>query len=299
MHLGIDLGGTKMAALLLSAQGEVCWQHRQATPQGDYAATLAALVALVQQADAHAGQRVTVGVGIPGALSALTGRVKNANSVCLIGQDLQGDLQRACQRPVMIDNDANCFALSEATDGAAAGAEVVFGVIIGTGCGGGVVVNGRVLRGANAIAGEWGHNPLPWSGAADPQVSCYCGKTGCVETYLSGPGWQRLEAGLDGCDHTAQAWAALAAAGDLRAADALARYADRLARGLASVINVLDPQVIVLGGGLSQIGALYELVPARWGRYVFSDQVVTQLKPPTYGDASGVRGAAWLGRQQG
>jgi fructokinase len=267
LRIGIDLGGTKIEALAFDAAGREVFRKRIATPRGDYAATLAAIAGLVREAGEG-----TVGVGIPGALSRATALVKNANSTWLIGRPLQEDLESAIGREVRLANDANCFALSEAVDGAGAGAEVVFGVILGTGVGGGIVVRGEVLTGPNAIAGEWGHNPLPLPQAADlPLRPCYCGRAGCIETYLSGPALER-----DGGEA------------------ALGRYEERLARALAGVINILDPDVIVLGGGVSQVGRLYANVPRLWPRYVFSDRVATRLAPPRHGDASGVRGAAWL-----
>jgi fructokinase len=266
-RIGIDLGGTKIEALALDADGRVAFRRRIASPRGDYAATVAAIAGLVREAGEG-----TVGVGIPGALSRATGLVKNANSTWLIGKPLKDDLEKATGREVRLANDANCFALSEAVDGAGAGAEVVFGVILGTGVGGGLVVRGKVLTGANAIAGEWGHNPLPLPQPEDlPLRPCYCGRAGCIETYLCGPALEREggEAALD-------------------------RYEERLARALAGVINVLDPDVIVLGGGVSNVGRLYANVPRLWLRHVFSDRVDTRLLPPKHGDASGVRGAAWL-----
>ncbi len=294
LHIGIDLGGTKTELIALDGRGWEKMRFRRPTPQGDYAATVANMVAMVREAEAKLGQHATVGIGIPGALSRRTGRVKNANSTWLIGEDLQGDLQRELGRPVRIENDANCFALSEATDGAGAGAESVFGVIIGTGCGGGLVYRGQVITGVNAIAGEWGHNPLPWMDAEDAPMPCYCGRVGCIETFLSGPGMARhFDARL-----TAREIARRAQAGDAAAQTHLARYCVWLAKGLASVINVFDPEMIVLGGGLSNIDLLYERVPQLWAQWVFSDQVDTRLAPPRYGDSSGVRGAAWLGAQQ-
>jgi fructokinase len=267
-RIGIDLGGTKIEVIVLEADGRESLRHRVATPRGDYAATLAAIAALVREAGEG-----TVGVGIPGALSLADGLVKNANSTWLIGRPLKQDLERAIGRPVRIENDANCFALSEAVDGAAAGARVVFGVILGTGVGGGIIVDGRMVVGANAIAGEWGHNPLPLPTEHDlPLPDCYCGRKGCIETYLCGPAFER-----DGSDP--------------------GRYCERLARALAGVINLLDPDVIVLGGGMSNVQALYTEVPRLWGRYVFSDHVATRLARNRHGDSSGVRGAAWLGEE--
>jgi len=283
LHIGVDLGGTKIEALALDAAGREVFRKRVPAPQGDYAATLQAIAALVSEAGDG-----TVGIGIPGALSQVTGLVKNANSTWLIGRPLKQDLEKALDRPVRLENDANCFALSEATDGAGKGAAVVFGVILGTGVGGGIVVNGKVLTGANAIAGEWGHNPLPLPRAEDlPLPPCYCGRAGCIETYLSGPGLAR--------DHEARTGARLSPEEIVSLGDqSLERYVERLARALALVINVLDPEVIVLGGGMSKVAALYTEVPRLWGRHVFSDRVATRLAPPVHGDSSGVRGAAWL-----
>ncbi len=269
-RIGIDLGGTKIEGVALDPEGRERGRKRIATPRGDYEATVAALAGLARALGAG-----SVGVGIPGALSLVSGRVKNANSTWLNGQDLKGDLERALGQEVRIANDANCFALSEAVDGAGMGARVVFGVILGTGVGGAIAVEGRVLTGANAIAGEWGHNPLPLPRETDlPLPECYCGRQGCIETYLSGPALERDGGNLD-------------------------RYAERLARALAGVINLLDPEVIVLGGGISNIQRLYADVPRLWVPHVFSDAVATRLLPAAHGDASGVRGAAWLWGQQG
>jgi len=292
MHrIGVDIGGTKIEVLALDAEGREAFRKRVPTPQDNYAAALRAVAALVAECERSLGRRGSVGVGIPGALSLVTGRVKNANSTCLIGRALKQDLESALGREVRLANDANCFALSEATDGAGKNARVVFGVILGTGVGGGIVVDGRVLTGPNAIAGEWGHNPLPLPQDADlPLRECYCGRRGCIETYLSGPGLAR-DAGK-GID--APEIAARAAQGDADCESALARYEERLARSLASVINMLDPDVIVLGGGLSNIDRLYDNVPELWRPYVFSDHVSTQLLRHAHGDSSGVRGAAWL-----
>jgi fructokinase len=298
MRIGIDLGGTKIEAIVLDDAGAVPFRERRPTPRDDYAATVDAIVDLVRTAERAVGRTATVGIGMPGAISPATGLVKNANSTWLIGHPLDRDLARQLGRPVRLANDANCFALSEASDGAAAGAEVVFGVIVGTGCGGGVVVGGHVLTGPNAIAGEWGHNPLPWPAHEEyPGPPCYCGKRGCLETFLSGPGLVRDYAtaagvsprGITGADVVARA-----GAGDTAATAALERYAHRLARGLATVINVLDPDVIVLGGGVSNVAMLYEAVPRWLGEFVFSDRVTSRLVPPMHGDSSGVRGAAWL-----
>lgn len=290
LRFGIDLGGTKIEIIGLDGERE-CLRRRVATPRGDYPATLAAIAQLVQDAEQELGRRGSVGLGIPGTVSPDHGRIKNANSTCLIGQDLAGDLERLLARPVRLANDADCFALSEASDGAGAGARSLFGVILGTGVGGGIVIHGRLLGGPNAIAGEWGHNPLPWRTEADgPPRRCYCGLNDCIETFLCGPGWAaRSGLGLD-----AGQLARAAADGDPAAGAALARYCDQLARALASVINILDPEVIVLGGGLSNMPALYRDVPPLLERHVFSDRVNTRLLPARHGDSSGVRGAAWL-----
>lgn len=295
MRLGIDLGGTKIEIIALDAAGQILARERVATPQGDYPATLAAMVGLVAQVEARLGQRGSVGIGTPGSVSRLTGRIKNANSTCLIGQPLVQDLEARLGRPVRIANDANCFALSEAVDGAAAGAEVVFGVILGTGVGGGVVVHGRALDGPHGIAGEWGHNPLPLPAGDDlPLPPCYCGRAGCIETYLSGPGMAADHARHTGVVLDARTIVARAAAGDGAALATRQRYGERLARALAGIINVLDPDVIVLGGGVSRLEWLYEAVPRLWLPHVFSDEVRTRLVPAVHGDSSGVRGAAWL-----
>jgi fructokinase len=294
MRIGIDLGGSKIEAVALGPGGAELARRRVPTPQGDYGGTVQAVAVLVAAVEAETGRRGQVGIGMPGAISPTTGLIKNANSTCLIGQRLDRDLEAALGRPVRLANDANCFALSEASDGAAAGAEVVFGVILGTGVGGGVVVGGRVLSGPNAIAGEWGHNPLPWAEPEElPGPACYCGKRGCIETFLSGPGLAADHARATGANNTAETIVAAAAEGG--AADAsIRRYERRLAKALAHVINLLDPDVIVLGGGLSRVERLYANVPAIWGEYVFSDAVATRLVPPRHGDSSGVRGAAWL-----
>jgi len=306
MRIGIDLGGTKIEAVVLDDEGAVVFRQRRATPRGEYDGTIEAIASLVAAAEASIGGTATVGIGMPGAISPATGLVKNANSTWLNGRPLDRDLEARMGRPVRLANDANCFALSEASDGAAAGADVVFGVILGTGCGGGVVVHGRVLTGPNAIAGEWGHNPLPWPGTSElPGPECYCGKHGCLETFLSGPGLVRdysAHAEKGRCDLgragataiTAATVVARAAEGDGCAAEAMERYANRLARGLATVINALDPDAIVLGGGMSNVAMLYETVPRLLTQYVFSDAVTTRLVPPKHGDSSGVRGAAWL-----
>ncbi|MCP5420021.1 MAG: ROK family protein [Gammaproteobacteria bacterium] len=294
MRLGIDLGGTKTEIIAL--EGSVVRARRRArTPAHDYAATLRNIVDLVRGLEAELGQTGTVGIAMPGTLSPATGLVKNANSTWLNGQPLDRDLQALLQRPLRFANDADCFALSEASDGAGAGATGVFGVILGTGVGGGIVIHGRLLAGPNGIAGEWGHNPLPWPEAHElPGPTCYCGQRGCIETWLSGPGLARDHEKQTGERRDARTINRAAAAGDDQAMETLRRYAVRLARALAGIINVLDPETIVLGGGLSQLGHLYEAVPRLWGRYVFSDRVDTRLLPPCHGDSSGVRGAAWL-----
>jgi fructokinase len=281
-RIGIDLGGTKIEALALDATGREVLRKRIPTPRGDYGATISAVQSLVREIGEG-----SVGIGIPGAESRATGLIKNANSTWLIGKPLAKDLEAALGRPVRLENDANCFALSEAVDGAAKGASVVFGVILGTGVGGGIVVDGKVIRGANAIAGEWGHNVLPQPGSQDlPLPPCYCGRAGCIETYLSGPGLSR--------DHEQVTGERLEPERAVLHETTMARYEKRLARALGAVINVLDPDVIVLGGGMSNVARLYTEVPRLWGRHVFSDQVATRLVPPVHGDSSGVRGAAWL-----
>jgi fructokinase len=295
MRIGVDLGGTKIELAALDGDGKILLRRRIATPGSDYEAIIRAITALVESAEAALGRRGTVGIGMPGALSPATGLVKNANSTCLIGKPFDRDVISALGRPVRFANDANCFALSEAVDGAGAEAAVVFGTILGTGVGGGIVVEGHVVTGVNAIAGEWGHSPLPWPGDEErPGPRCYCGKHGCIESFLSGPALALDHRAVTGQALEAAAIAAAAAAGDGDAEATLARYEDRLARALATVINLLDPEVIVLGGGLSGIARLYDNVPQRWGAYVFSDQVATRLAPPRHGDSSGVRGAAWL-----
>jgi fructokinase len=294
MRIGIDLGGTKIEAVALGEDGTERLRRRVATPRG-YESTLDAIATLVSDVEAETGSRGTIGVGMPGAISPATGLVKNANSIWLNGRRLAEDLTSRLDRPLRFSNDANCFALSEAVDGAAAGMNVVFGVIVGTGTGGGVAVSQRVLAGANAIAGEWGHNPLPWPQDVErPGPPCYCGKNGCIETFLSGPGLSLDHRTATGRERTPPEIVAAAEGGDAAAEAALARYEDRMARSLATVVNILDPDAIVLGGGLSNVGRLYANVPRLWGRYVFSDRVDTRLLPPVHGDASGVRGAAWL-----
>ena len=298
--LGIDLGGTKIEAVLLDRHGTELWRQRVATPAGDYGATVAAVAALVARSRAVAPEPVSIGIGTPGAAAA-SGLMKNCNSTCLNGQPLQSDLETVLGQPVAIANDANCLALSEATDGAGAGAVVVFAAILGTGAGAGIAVHGRVLQGPNRLAGEWGHNPLPWAVAGDdPAIECWCGQRGCIETFVSGSGLARdhalfdPDAAIGGAEIVRRA-----DAGDAACRATLDRHAHRLARALAAVINLLDPDLIVLGGGLSRLPHLYEQVPALWNRWVFGadrDPVRTRLLPAQHGDASGVRGAAWLGR---
>ncbi|MCX8004804.1 MAG: ROK family protein [Burkholderiaceae bacterium] len=292
IRLGVDLGGTKIEIAALDEAGRILLRRRVPSPSTSYEAILDAIVALVTDTERALGTRGTLGIGTPGSLSPRDGRLRNANTVCLNGRPLLADLQARLQREIRMANDANCFALSEARDGAAAGARVVFGVILGTGVGGGIVVDGRVLEGVNRIAGEWGHNPLPTPEHEDlPPPPCYCGRAGCIETYLSGPGMT--------ADHLRQTGERLpaheiAARADPACRATLARYCERLARALAGVINVLDPDVVVLGGGLSNIDALYAEVPRRWVRHVFSDVIATRLLRHRHGDSSGVRGAAML-----
>jgi fructokinase len=295
VRIGIDLGGTKIEGLALAADGREIDRRRIAAPRGNYDDSVRAVVDLVAAIEGAVSDRGTVGVGIPGAISPATGLIKNANSTWLIGRRLADDLSAALGRPVRLANDANCFALSEAADGSAAGATVVFGVIIGTGTGGGLVVNGNIVVGANAIAGEWGHNPLPAPQDDErPGPPCYCGRSGCIETFLSGPALARDYLALGGEDLSAADVVVRAERGDPRALSCLDRYERRFARAIASIINVVDPDVIVLGGGLSNMMRLYDRVPTLWGPHVFSDRVDTRLVRAKHGDASGVRGAAWL-----
>lgn len=294
MRIGVDLGGTKIEAIALADSGEIVARRRVDTPRS-YDASVDAISALVESVEREAGERGTVGVGIPGAIVLDTGLVKNANSVWLIGQPLGRDLEARLGRPVRLENDANCFAISEAADGAARGAKVVFGVILGTGVGGGIVVDGHCLDGVNLIAGEWGHNPLPWMTPAEyPGPECYCGKRGCIESYLSGPGFAAEFAAETGDALSTREIVSRAESGDPVAMASVTRYHDRLARGLSSVINLLDPDVIVLGGGMSSLPRLAESVSERLPAYVFSDRVVTRVVRNMHGDSSGVRGAAWL-----
>ena len=297
MRIGIDLGGTKIEGIAIDQSGNECFRKRINSPQGDYQNTLDAIVSLVNEIEQQVKTSCSVGIGIPGTLSPQTGLVKNANSTWLIDQPLKTDLASLLKREIRIENDANCFVVSEATDGAAKNAEIVFGVIIGTGTGGGIYIRGQSIIGANAIAGEWGHNPLPWPTQKEfSGRECYCGKRGCIETWLSGPGFAN-----DHQEHhqlneliSAKDVVLLAEAGDEKAQASLQRYEERIAKSLASIINVIDPDVIVLGGGMSNIQSLYENVPKRWNQYVFSDHIETKLVAPQHGDSSGVRGAAWL-----
>lgn len=294
MRIGVDVGGTKIEAIALDGSRELA-RMRLDTPRDDYPATVEAIGTLVAQLEAVAGRGGSVGIGIPGSLSPATGLVKNANALWLNGKPLLRDTERRLGREVRIANDANCFAVSEAADGAGAGAEVVFGVIVGTGTGAGIVVRGQLLTGPNLVAGEWGHNPLPWPEEGEhPGPPCYCGRRGCIETFLSGPGLAADHARHTGCELAPREIATTAAAGDTDAEATLTRYDGRMARALASVINALDPDVIVLGGGISNIARLSVNVPARWTQYVFSDAVTTRLAVARHGDSSGVRGAAWL-----
>ena len=295
IRIGIDLGGTKTEIIALDASGSEVFRRRVSTPQEDYRATLDIIAALVGEAEAQLGERGSVGIGTPGSLSRATGRLRGSNSVCLNGQPIKQDLEALLARPIAIANDANCFALSEATDGAGADADVVFGVILGTGVGAGIVVRGRVLEGPNGIAGEWGHNPLPWPMDDErPGPACFCGLSGCIELFLSGPGLARDHQRVTGAQLSAEAIVADADTGDATCVATMQRYEERLARALAHVINILDPDVIVLGGGLSNIARLYDHVPQLWGERVFSDRVDTKLVRHSHGDSSGVRGAAWL-----
>lgn len=295
MRIGVDLGGTKIEGIALDTTGQELARQRVPTPQGDYEGTLRAIADLVHAIETRTGEAESVGVCTPGALSPASGLLRNSNSVCMNGKPVLEDLQALLRRDIRMANDANCFALSEATDGAAEAAAVVFGVIIGTGVGGGIVINRQVLTGPNAIAGEWGHNPLPWPQADElPGAQCYCGKFGCIETWASGPGMARDHREQTGEALDAPAIVARAGVGDKNAEATLQRYERRLAKSLAHVINILDPDAIVLGGGMGNIRRLYNNVPAIWGEYVFSDVVNTQLLAPVFGDSSGVRGAAWL-----
>ncbi|WP_018412731.1 ROK family protein [Methyloversatilis thermotolerans] len=295
MRIGIDLGGTKTELVVLDEFGAVRMRDRRPTPGGDYLATVTQIAAMVRDAEIAVNVRCSVGVGTPGSISPRDGLMRNANSTCLNRRALKQDLESALAREVRLANDANCFTLSEAVDGAGSGAQVVFGVILGTGVGGGIAIAGRVLAGANGVAGEWGHNPLPGAGNGDGQAQpCYCGRTGCIETWLFGPALTADHVRHGGAHMSAADIAEAAMAGNTDCVASLQRYEERLARALAGVINLLDPDVIVLGGGLSRLERLYRTVPELWRPHVFSDSIVTRLLPPVHGDASGVRGAAWL-----
>ncbi|MEH6402742.1 MAG: ROK family protein [Sneathiella sp.] len=295
MRIGIDLGGTKTEIIALSADGKEVFRKRNSTPRGDYQNICKNIEFLVNEAEMDLGEQGSIGIGIPGAISPKTGLVKNANTTELIGHPFQKDLAKLLNRPVKTANDANCFALSEAIDGAAQGANVTFGIILGTGVGGGIVVNGQVLGGANAIAGEWGHTPLPWANQNErPGLDCYCGKKGCIETFLSGPGISRSHNAVGANGPAALEIASLAEQGDQAALRTIASFERRLAKALASIINIIDPDVIVCGGGLSNLPGIYENVPKLWQEYAFSDGIETSLVKAKHGDSSGVRGAAWL-----
>jgi len=295
-RIGIDLGGTKIEGVLLDSGGAETARRRIAAPRGDYAATITAVTALVHELETEAGLlEVATGIGIPGSVSRRTGLVHNANSTWLNGRDLARDLERTLGRAVRIANDANCFALSEAIDGAGCGAETVLGVILGTGVGGGIVRSGEIVDGPLGIAGEWGHNSLPWPNQTEvPGPACWCGRSGCMETWISGPALAADHERLTGRKMAAEAISGSADAGDVMALAALDRHADRVARGIAHVVNVLDPDVIVLGGGLSNLRHLYGVLPELMRPHIFSDDVIVTVRPPVWGDASGVRGAAWL-----
>lgn len=294
MRIGLDVGGTKIEGLILSETGEELDRVREPTPRGDYDATVATIVDIVERLEGPHGEAM-IGMGTPGSIDPTTGVIKGSNSVALNGRPLARDVGAALGRPSRIANDADCLALSEAVDGAAAGAGNVFGVIVGTGVGGGVVIDGRLVGGPNAIAGEWGHNPLPWPRSDElPGPYCYCGRRGCIERWLSGPALERQYAEATGSAAQGDEIAAAIGQGEPGASAVLELFADRMARALASIINVLDPDVIVLGGGVSNIAALYDAVPSLWDRYVFSPTVLTGLRPALHGDSSGVRGAAWL-----
>jgi fructokinase len=300
IRLGIDLGGSKIEIVALAADGSERFRRRVPTPPDGYLPVLDAIADLVGAADAAVGARGSVGIGTPGSISRATGLLRGSNSIYLNDKPVGVDLERRLGRAVRITNDANCFALSEATDGGGAGAETVFGVILGTGVGAGIVVRGRVLIGPNAIAGEWGHNPMPWPEEGErPGPPCFCGQSGCIEMFLSGPGLEREHRRSTGKALGAREIAVAAAAGDAACEASLIHYERRLARALAHVINILDPDVIVLGGGLSNIRRLYDNVPRLWGEWVFSDRVDTRLVTHRHGDSSGVRGAAWLWNESG
>ena len=295
LRLGVDLGGTKVEVAVLDEAGEFLFRERLPTPQGDYAGTIETIATLIEQAETRLGRVSSIGVGTPGTTSPGTGLMKNANSVVLNDKPLKYDLETRLNRSVSMANDANCLALSEASDGAAAGARSVFGVILGTGVGGALVFNGQLIMGQNAIAGEWGHNPLPWTREGEyPGPACWCGHHGCIEQWLSGPAFMRDYKTASGQSLTGPEIIAAVQTNDVEARAALDRYTHRLARALAHLINIFDPEVIVLGGGMSNVASLYEEVPALWDEFVFSDPISTKLVAPKFGDSSGVRGAAML-----
>ncbi len=295
MRIGIDLGGSKIEIIALNPQGDTLFSKRIKTPKGSYQDILSSLCQLIAKTEKDCKLQGSIGIGSPGSCDLQTGLLRNSNTICLNGMPFKADLEALLKRPVRIANDANCFALSEAMDGAGKDANSLFGVIIGTGTGGGLVINRQLLVGANAIAGEWGHNPLPWPSIDElPGPPCYCGRRGCIETFISGPGLSADYHSVTQKAHTAPQIAALAEQGEKAAETALQRYEGRLARGLASVINLVDPEVIVLGGGLSNLKRLYKNVPQLWAPYIFSEHIETDLLPAKHGDASGVRGAAWL-----
>lgn len=308
LRFGIDLGGSKTEIIALDATGKPLLRQRTATPSDSYSAIIDNICNMIHQAQQALACDFTLGIGIPGAVSPATGLIKNANTTCLIGQDLTTDLEHALRSIPILDaallhspviaNDADCFALSEASDGAGAGYASVFAVIIGTGCGAGWVINNQLISGPNAISGEWGHNPLPWRETSDSQEKCYCGQRGCIETLLSGPGLRQQAYLESGKDLSAEDWFTLYQQQDAAARQIFSNYHKRLAKALAAVINTLDPYVIILGGGVSNVPSIYEEVPKLWGQYVFSDTVTTALKQAQFGDSSGVRGAAWLGAQK-
>jgi fructokinase len=295
LRIGVDLGGSKIEGALLGSSATELARYRVATPRNDYPATIAAIVDLTAKLTQGIAGEARIGIAVPGSISPLTGLMQNANSTWLNGRPLDRDLAVALATPVRLANDANCFALSEATDGAAKEARVVFGVILGTGCGGGLVIDGRPLHGPNSICGEWGHNPLPWMTPDEyPGPHCWCGRNGCLETWVSGPGMAADHARVTGETYEAAEIAVRAGCGNAAASVTLARHADRVARGLAHVVNVMDPDVIVLGGGLSQLPHLYELLQELMAQHIFADQASVVVKPPKWGDSSGVRGAARL-----
>ncbi len=295
IRLGIDLGGTKIEIVAIARNKEVLLRQRMASPRDDYAATIEAIAGLVIVAESKLNAQCSVGIATPGAISPATGRIKNSNSVWLNNMPFKQDMEKRLSRPIRLSNDANCFVLSEWVDGAAQGANSVFGVIVGTGTGGGLLINDHVITGSNAVAGEWGHNPLPWPQSSEqPGAKCYCGNRGCIETFLSGPGLSAYYYALAGEHIDVEEIAIRAIAGETLAESCLKKYEDRMARSLASVINIVDPDVIVLGGGLSKLERLYTSVPKLWLPYVFSAELRTRLVPPRFGDSSGVRGAAWL-----